>query len=165
MSFKYEGIFERWCLIGGNRALGMWPQEAVSCLASCYSSSFLFIGCLPQPGCTGILILWDKRNLYVFWAHRFGPSDEVPAHTLSVQTFIAFVWVRQLSLRSSLWIWLEAPQCFWAYYWLLPVHMDDFTDSRQLNAHRGHIQGNVQSRDVFFLLHSLCVTCKVSMRL
>lgn len=165
MSFKYEGIFERWCLIVGNRALGMWPQEAVSCLASCYSSSFLFIGCLPQPGCTGILILWGKRNLYVFWAHRFGPSDEVPAHTLSVQTFIAFVWVRQLSLRSSLWIWLEAPQCFWAYYWLLPVHMDDFTDSHQLNVHRGHIQGNVQSRDVFFLLHSLCVTCKVSMRL
>lgn len=103
------------------------------------SSSFLFIGCLPQPGCTGVLILWGKRNLYVFWAHRFGPSDEVPVHTLSVQTFIAFVWVRQLSLRSSLWIWLEAPQCFWAYYWLLPVHMDDFTDSRQLNVHRGHI--------------------------
>lgn len=165
MSFKYEGIFERWCLIGGNRALGMWPQEAVSCLACCYSSSFFYWLSPPTRMHWHSDSVRQKKSFCFLSPSIWSKWWHASTHTLSVRTFIAFVWVRQLSLRSSLWIWLEAPRCFCAYYWLPPVHTDHFTDSHQLNVHRGRIQGNGQSRDVFFLLHSLCVICKVSMRL
>lgn len=82
---------------------------------------FLLLGCLPQPGCTGTLNLWGKRNLlYAFWVQQFGPSDEMPGNILSVISFYRFC-MRQAASTQDLTLDLASSNSVFLCFLLTPT--------------------------------------------